>query len=182
MKMKFVKGIALTMALAAFAVVSATAQPKNAGEPQKEKTPKTAEQIAEKMSEGMVKKLKLDEKQAKNLYEVNLKFIKEKQAAVEAAKQMEVDKVKAIVGVLNADQVAQYVLSLEKRAKNAKKGGQQGVRGQQGKGAPQGGPRGKQADVKKGGAKQGGEQGAPQQRGPRRRPAPEQEAPAAETK
>lgn len=138
--MNVLKGAALAIVLAATTTVSAVAQQqKPEGQP-KEKEPRTQEQMVEKMSEAMAKKLELSEAQAKDLYAINLKYLEQKKQDREELKQMEVAKVKELISILNEDQLADYILTLQNKGKQGQRGGQRGPQMGQGQRGGQQGP------------------------------------------
>lgn len=89
---------AAAMALCLLAGTSVFAQDKKQTMPPKERP--TVEQMAQRMNDRMTKELKLNEAQAKQVYELNIQQVKEMQAMREkmrAAKKAEAEKMKSIL-------------------------------------------------------------------------------------
>ncbi|WP_295939655.1 DUF4890 domain-containing protein [uncultured Alistipes sp.] len=116
---------AAAMAFCLMAGTTAFAQRPERKEMGKERP--TAEQMAERKTERMTEKLKLDEKQSKQLYELNLQEIKDMQAQHEKMRADRKAKNEKMKGILTPEQYEQWQKMQQHQHKGMmQRGGQKG--------------------------------------------------------
>lgn len=127
--MKILKGMIIA-ALAFSTTVIVMAQPTEAGKDivKKERTEKTPEKRAEKMTHRMTENLDLTDEQAKRVYDLQLEFAEADKVEREAKKAQRAEREGKMKAILSADQITKF-----EEMKSKGEGKRKGRKGKRGK-------------------------------------------------